>query len=85
VLSVSVTVTEDVKSRRRDSAPGWRRRTRIVYVALAGALVVYPGAAAIALTVVVCVTVIGPVYGGDAVVGMLPSWCSRSSPPTCCP
>ena len=45
----------------------------IVYVALTGALVVYPGAAAIALTVVVCVTLIGPVYGVDAVVGVVPS------------
>jgi hypothetical protein len=47
--------------------------TWIVYVALATALVAYPGAAATALTVVVCVTVIGPVYGVDAVVGVLPS------------
>ena len=47
--------------------------TRMVYVALATALVAYPGAAAIALIVCVVVTVIGPLYGVDAVVGVLPS------------
>ena len=46
--------------------------TWIVYVALATALVVYPDATAIALIVCVVVTVIGPVYGVDDVVGVLP-------------
>ena len=46
--------------------------TWIVYVALATALVMYPGAAAIALIVCVVVTVIGPVYAADDVVGVLP-------------
>src|SRR3989442_124610 len=44
----------------------------IVYVALATALLVIPLAAPIALTVVVCATVIAPVYTGEAVVGVLP-------------
>ena len=39
---------------------------------LATALVVYPAAAAIALIVCVVVTVIGPVYAADDVVGVLP-------------
>jgi hypothetical protein len=34
---------------------------------------VIPPAAAIALSVVVCVTVIGPVYRDDEVVGVVPS------------
>ena len=41
-------------------------------MALATALVVYPDATAIALIVWVVVTVIGPVYGVDDVVGVLP-------------
>ena len=45
----------------------------IVYVALATALFAIPLAAAIARTVVVCVSGIGPVYMVDPVVGVLPS------------
>ena len=47
--------------------------TRIVYVALAAALFAIPLAAAIARTVVVCVSGIGPPYTLDPVVGVLPS------------
>ena len=47
--------------------------TWIAYVAPATALVVYPAAAAIALIVCVVVTVIGPVYAAEAVVGVVPS------------
>ena len=47
--------------------------TWIVYVALATALVVYPDATAIALIVCVVVTVMGPLYGVEDVVGVLPS------------
>ena len=45
----------------------------IVYVALATALFAIPLAAAIARSVVVCVSGIGPPYTGDPVVGVLPS------------
>src|SRR2546428_5313645 len=45
----------------------------IVYVALATLLLVIPLFAAIALIVVVCATVMGPLYALDAVVGVLPS------------
>ena len=73
MLSVSVTATEESKAPPPGLSAGVAAGTWIVYVPLARALVAYPGAAAIALTVVVCVTVIGPVYGVDAVVGVLPS------------
>jgi len=43
------------------------------YVAVATSLSAIPLAAAIALTVVVLVTEIGPVYRAEAVVGVLPS------------
>jgi hypothetical protein len=72
VLSEIVTATEEVNVPPPGLSAGVAADTWIVYVALATALVVYPGAAAIALTVVVCVTVIGPVYGVDEVVGVLP-------------
>ena len=45
----------------------------IVYEAIASALVVYPLAVAMALTVSVLLTVIGPVYFVEAVVGVEPS------------
>jgi hypothetical protein len=45
----------------------------MVYVALATSLLVRPVAAAIALSVVVCVNEIAPVYAVDDVVGVLPS------------
>jgi hypothetical protein len=44
----------------------------IVYVPEATALLLYPAATAIALIVVVALTVMGPVYGVDAVVGVEP-------------
>ena len=58
MLSESVTVTAEVYV----PPPGLNAgvATRIVYVALATALLAIPPAAAIALIVVVCVTVIGP-------------------------
>ena len=73
MLSESVTATEEVKVPPLGLSTGVAAGPWIVYVALAIALAVYPGAVAIALTVVVCVTVIGPVYRVDAVVGVLPS------------
>jgi len=45
----------------------------IVYVPVATALFAIPLAAAMALSVVVCVTGIGPAYGVDPGVGALPS------------
>ena len=71
---MSVTATEESKAPPPGLSAGVAAADPwIVYVALATALVVYPGAAAIALTVCVVVTVIGPLYGVDAVVGVLPS------------
>jgi hypothetical protein len=45
----------------------------LVYVAVATLLEDQPGATAMALTVVVVRTRIGPVYSGDEAVGVLPS------------
>jgi hypothetical protein len=73
VLSEIVTATEEVYVPLTGFSTGVAAGSWIVYVALATALVVYPGAAAIAVTVVVCVTEIGAVYWADEVVGVLPS------------
>ena len=70
---MSVTVTEEVKVPPPGLSAGVAAGTWIVYVPLATALVVYPDATAIALIVCVVATVIGPVYGVEDVVGVLPS------------
>ena len=73
MLSVSVTVTEEVKVPPLGLSAGVAAGTWIVYVPLATALVVYPDATAIALIVCVVVTVMEPLYGAEDVVGVLPS------------
>ena len=71
MLSVSVIVTEEVKVPPPGLSAGVA--ARMVYVAVATELLAVPGFAPIALIVVVCVTVIGPVYAAYDVVGVLPS------------
>jgi hypothetical protein len=73
VLAVTVTATDEMKVPPLGLSAGVAAGTWIVYVALATALGVYPDATAIALSVCVVVTVIGPVYAAEDVVGALPS------------
>src|SRR5438552_5442985 len=70
VLSVSVTVSVEVT--RPPPRSSLFPYTTLFRSPLATALVVYPDATAIALIVWVVVTVIGPVYAAEVVVGVLP-------------
>ena len=73
MLSEIVTLTDPVYVPGAGLNVGGATCCWIVYVALATALFAIPLAAAIARSVVVCVSGIGPAYTGDPVVGALPS------------
>jgi hypothetical protein len=71
VESDNVTVTEPINDPKAPGDMLGVDATR-VYVPLATELWLYPYATAMALTVVVVVSVNGPVYGVEAVVGVVP-------------
>ena len=73
MLSAIVTLTDEVYVPGVGLNVGGATCCWIVYVALPTTLFAIPLAAAIARTVVVCVTVTAPVYTVDPVVGVLPS------------
>ena len=73
VLSVIVTVTEDVNVPPAGLTTGVATVCWMVYVALATPLSAIPVAVAMARMVVVWVTEIGPLYAAEAAVGVLPS------------
>ena len=73
MLSEIVTLTDEVYVPGAGLNVGVATCCWIVYVALPTTLFAIPLAAAIARTVVVCVSGIGPPYTLDPVVGVLPS------------
>ena len=73
MLSEIVTLTDEVYVPGAGLNVGGATCCWIVYVPAATALFAIPLAAAIARSVVVCVSGIGPPYTGDPVVGALPS------------